>query len=179
MSITNGDSVSININIPEDYKLTGEYRSPKQYEYFLDEDGRAIQNDSPTAWKNGPRLILVRDSVPILKAPTGWQAMKWAVKDNHGKWFVTNSENPPVYEGGGWVIYDIINNVLVRDKLVGLKVPESIDSLPPHKSLVKLVNYCEWEGKGDEQYMPECSPEVSWFDLTNYCPDCGRPVKVR
>lgn len=100
---------TLELEVPEGWELTGEYRAPKPGDYFINSRGRVFDYCSTQLTTPKPIVRRVWQWPEWLKA--GWTAM-----DKNGIWWAY-TEKPRV-SGNGWTspgigIYEVINSQLL------------------------------------------------------------------
>ena len=173
-------TIVIEVDVPEGYEVTGEYRKPRYGEPFLGRNG-VVEAKS---YHHDPRIILRKlpDPIPEVEGPIGWPELKWAVKTSTGNVFCS-VQVPKLSDDGSEYIVPF-PRVLARD--IGWAVPPEISDAPYDQSLVKLTHECKWKPDGQDQcYRLSCS--CRWFSKESvdaypnqykYCPECGRKVRL-
>ena len=160
--------IEIEVDVPEGYEATGEYRIPyERNDYWLGDFGVA---SGPSSCH---RIILRKlpDPIPEVEGPIGWPELKWAAKLRMGTWFLCSQEprkTATAYVGLG-------TSILAHN--LPWTPPPEIADLPPEKSLVKLTHECRWTFR-DGEWIPSCT-DCCWEmdQKPMYCPECGRKVK--
>jgi hypothetical protein len=105
-------TITLTIDVPEGYELTGEFRPPKQGEQVRCDDGRVIAAPHDFC---APFFILRRTWQPPAWIPDG----VWVYRMYQDAWFITNME--PITRDGHYTMRHDVNAVAVdANSLAGL-----------------------------------------------------------
>ncbi len=158
--------IEIEVDIPEGYEATGEYRIPDEpNDYWLGDFGMA---SGPSSCH---RIIFRKlpDPIPEVEGPRGWPELRWAAKLRTGTWFLCSQEprkTAAAYVGSG-------TSILAHN--LPWTPPSEIADLPPEKSLVKLTHECLWvEEHEKKRVWTSCGTFCDIGFKFNFCPNCGR-----
>ena len=167
--------IEIEVDVPEGYEATGEYRIPyERNDYWLGDFGVA---SGPSSCH---RIILRKlpDPIPEVEGPIGWPELKWAAKSPDDILFVATRipvSDPTQPHHNGYQPNQDSSWFYVEELDTDWTPPPEIADLPPEKSLVKLTHECRWTFR-DGEWIPSCT-ECYWNLKPTYCPECGRKVK--
>ena len=166
--------VTITIDVPDGYVLTGEYRQPRYEEHYLDENGDVCQVTSkrPT----GKFLILrkVDDPALTIPGPQGWPKLQWLVKEPNGSlWFYADKPRWDI-ECNEWRS----SGVAIYAGDIGWMPPEVVDKAPGN-SIFQLETECRWQLSMTGDYWDTSCHDAVPSELEfPYCPYCGRETKI-
>lgn len=161
------DRIALELELPEGFGVTGEYRTPNENEWFLSPvEPKAIKCKSSDEY-TGKRIILQR--LPTLPAPKGLTRFKWAAKQKNGRWQLFT--NKPIIHNEVWHN----GGVCINADEVGWEPPSEATHLPYKRSLFYLSDVCMWH-KTPSFWQPSCSTEHTFITVFDYCPACGLRV---
>ena len=149
------------VEVPDGYKLTGEYR-PAKCDYWLDENGGV--KSTPTA---NPVLILEKVTNYKLKGVNRF--INFAAMDKSGEWHLYVMQ--PVVGADRWVS----DGFRMSADKIGWEPPEEFNN-DWSESLIEFTNSCKWI-INDSGYV-DCK-DVFHEDCPRFCPQCGFEVDVR